>query len=184
MTTVFPRPVSSRKKVQNAARSSGSTPTVGSSSRRRSGSWSRAAAREGRRRIPPDRVEAMSSRRPALSTSFRASPAWGGALPPPPLRDVHELQDLCGAAVDCVFVHPDEATEAREVLFHREVEVDCEVLRHVADARQDGPRRDGLTEDLGLARRRGGEAEPEAGGGGLARALLGGGPERHAPRAG
>src|SRR3990170_1255817 len=73
MRTVFPRAVSFPKNSQNAARSSGSTPTVGSSRRRRSGSWRRATARDVRRFIPPLSFDTGSSRRSARSTRARTS---------------------------------------------------------------------------------------------------------------
>jgi len=70
---VLPRPRSSTSRSRTCLRPTGSSPSVGSSSRSRSGSWRSAVARDVRRRMPPESVETRLSRRAAMSTSFRTS---------------------------------------------------------------------------------------------------------------
>src|SRR3989304_5181126 len=77
------------------------------------------------------------------------------------LRDVDDSQDLVRAALDRRLVHSDKAAEQGEVLGDREVEVDREFLRHVADSRKDCPRRYPLPEDLRGPGGRGREADPK-----------------------
>ena len=76
-------PSSARRwnRVQRSRRSTGSSPTVGSSSTSRSGSPSSAAASDTRERWPPDSVPVSWSPASARSTAASALPIWPGGTP-------------------------------------------------------------------------------------------------------
>ena len=59
-TIVVPPSASARKWLQNWTRSSGSTPTVGSSRNSTVGRWTSAQASDRRRRWPPESVPAIA----------------------------------------------------------------------------------------------------------------------------
>ena len=96
-----------------ALRLCGSTPTVGSSRIRMSGSWTSAAAMLRRRFMPPLKVEGLSLARSARPTSASAAAT-------------RSAQQRAGEAV--------ERAEELEVGGGAEVLVDRELLRHDADA--------------------------------------------------
>ena len=93
-TIVVPASASARKWPQNWTRSSGSTPTVGSSRNSTAGWWISAHASDRRRRWPPDSVPghgvlavASSTRASASTTAASPRDAVGGREEPRVLAD-------------------------------------------------------------------------------------------------
>ena len=135
---------------QNSRRALGSTPAVGSSSSRSCGLGSVQAPSASRCFQPPDSSPASCSSRPASpSRSIIARAA------------AHGVGD------------PVEARDEFQVLAHREILVEAEALRHVADMALDlvGFGADVVAETGAAALVRGQQPAQHADGGGLARAV-------------
>ena len=136
--------------LQKSRRETGSTPVVGSSRTSSSGVWMSVQARASFCFIPPERRSARRSRKGARRSSSSSSSRRGA-----PARD----------AVD--------RGEERDVLVHRQVAVEGEPLREVADLPREGVALPMGIEPAGPYRPRGGseQAQDHAEGGGLARAV-------------
>ena len=108
---------------QNCRRESGSTPVVGSSRIRRSGSWMRQQQSPSFCRMPPDSFFAGRSEKGASPVPSRSSPIFSSR---------------CGTRL------PEQAAEELDILPDAQVRVEilAQALRHVGDARTDrGPMR-------------------------------------------